>query len=337
MNESKKREIVYYSFSIIIVIAIFSIIVAGVLKIRATEPDGQAVDEEIRMFVESQSEMKVADVIENMNDISISRHDATLESIEESVRQSVEESMDEYFRESEQASMEESVAQSIAQSIAQSEAESIFRAVAQMEASVEAAIGRGELRPGEVVMTSAGAIPVIRKLFENTMVIGDSRAKGIVDFDILTESNVAYFGGASVGTLFDTTKQAAEQMKEKALFIVGLNDCGWYHGDAARFKADYIRLIGSYLEINPEGRIYLQEILPVKESGRFAWPMMDYIPQFNVAIKEICDEYGYTYVSATQYCLPKYVCSRDGAHFNLQFYLLWAQTIANQMGLWEKM
>lgn len=343
MKKENKSKILYIFFSMVVVLVIFTVIIAGVLKISDADFYSPAINSVAYNFIEKQSEADVVEVIHNMNSIGMSREDATLESIAESVNQSIAESISEYIRESEELSVEESVQQSIAQSIAesvqqsiaQSIAESVQQSIADREAAVEAALSRGELQKGEVMMASSSSIPLIRKLYENTIVIGDSRAKGIVDNGILTDNEVTYFGGASVGTLYDTTRKAALRMRKKALFIVGLNDCGWYHGNSARFKADYINLIQTYLNINPDCKIYLQEILPVQEYGRYAWSMMDYIPEFNTAIQEICSEYGYVYVSATEYCLPKYVNSRDGAHFGFQFYMLWAQTMANQMGLWE--
>lgn len=329
--------------SVIILIALTVIVIVGVYKVVNTKVHADDIDSEAYRFVEEQGEVDAANVVSVMKSISASREDATLKSIAESVRQSVEESLSEYLRESEsvsvaeseQQSVQESIAESIRESVEISIAESVHQSIAAMEAAAEAALANGDIRPGEVVKTTTASIPLIRKLFADTMVIGDSRAKGIVDTGVLTTNEVCYYGGASVGTLYETTENAAGYMRGKTLFIVGLNDLGWYHGDAARFKADYINLISTYLSVNPGSRIYLQQILPVFEGGRSVWTMMDYIPQYDRAIREICDEYGYTFVSANDYCLSKYVVSRDCAHFGLEFYLLWAQTIANQMGLWE--
>ncbi|MCM1307178.1 MAG: hypothetical protein NC223_01115 [Butyrivibrio sp.] len=335
------------------VVILIGLLVFGILRISRIGYDLTEIDSAAYEFVEEQEQIKVADVIDAMAYIKDSRVAATEQSIQESVRRSIEESVSEsiseYIRVSEIESMEESQQQSIAESIQQSVEASIAESVqasiaesiaareasiAAMEAAAEAALAEGKLCEGMVVKAGTDVIPLIRKLYSNTVVIGDSRAKGIVDNGVLTDNEVAYYGGASVGTLYDTTKRAAGLMRAKTLFIVGLNDLGYYGGDAAVFKADFINLIKTYLSVNPQSSIYLQEILPVQEYGRFAWRRMDSIPEFNNAIREICDEYGYTYVSATQYCLSKYVNSSDGAHFNFNFYILWAQTIANQMGLW---
>lgn len=296
--------------------------------------------------------------------MSIEASIAESASIEESVaesasiEESIEESMSVEASIAESVSIEVSIAESV--SIEASIAESMSVAAAleasrvQLEAELAAAQSVAEslaalsgttaasgvvsgtvLSAGNVVNATMNDVPMIRRLFADTVVIGDSRAKGIVDCGVLTENEVAYYGGASVGTLYETTARGAAMMRSKALFIVGLNDLGWYHANASAFKADLINLIASYLAVNPNCRIYLQEILPVQEYGRSIWVKMDYIPVYNAAIQEVCAEYGYTFVSANAYALPEYVNSNDGAHFGQQFYLLWAQTIANQMGLWE--
>lgn len=311
------------------------------------------VEEVALDYIEKIHDRNVIDVINSMEYIEESRIIATKESIEESI----------YFAESERQSIKESIVESEAQSIAEAESiaesieesrqayikESIVQSIAAAEAESRKwaelikeqidnenseGISIGRLHEGYVCEIGPKEIPGIRKLFENTVVIGDSRAKGIVDTGILTEANVSFYGGAVVYNLFDTAKKGANKMKKKALFMVGLNDLGGYHGDSNRFANDLKKLIKTYLSINPKSKIYIQDILPVKESGRYAWPMMDYIPDFNKAIEQICDEMGYTFVKVADYASPSFVNSNDGAHYGVKFYYLWAQAVANQMGLW---
>lgn len=301
-------------------------------------------------YVENMHNRDVVDVMQGMQSIEQSREDATKESIRESI------SIAEYVSQSiaESIAIAESESVSLAQYLEESRRESEAAAyAAYLAASIEAesrkmdeliqkqpvgmdvdGITVGRLHQGYVIEGKYEDIPAIRKLFQDVVVIGDSRAKGIVDCDILTESNVSFFGGAVTYNLFGTAANGAHKMKGKALFILGLNDLGGYHGDSARFSTDVKKLIDSYLAINPNSKIYIQDILPVLESGRYAWPMMDYRGEFNSALENLCNTYGYTFVRVSDYALPQYVNSQDGAHYSQKFYLLWGQAVANQMNLW---
>ena len=311
---------------------------------RQAIAESKSIEASVAASIEEASiEASVYASVEASVEASIEASVAESRAESEAARQSIEAS------EYEENSLEESIAESEAakaqaeeaarqQAIARAAAQALAEAIAKakIEGSTSGMTIPGySLVAGSVVAANSDDIPLIRRLFANAMVIGDSRAKGIVDCGVLTANEVTYYGGASVGTLYDTTITGAGYMRSKCLFIVGLNDCGYYNRDASAFKADYINLINTYLSINPNCEIYLQEILPVQEYGRWAWPNMDCIPEFNMAILEICNEYGYTCVSATEYCQESMVVSDDGAHFGLEFYLYWAQTIANQMGLWE--
>lgn len=270
-----------------------------------------------------------------------SRQQSEAESIAASVAESIAESKKDAAEESleaeEQASIDASIAESVAESIAESQAQSIAESESAERASkaAEGTLKLGNLAQGQINTIGVEDIPYIRQLFANTVVIGDSRAKGSVDCGVLSENEVSYYGGASCGTLFETTAAGAYKMRSKALFIVGLNDLGFYGGDANLFIEDFGRLVDSYLAINPNSTIYVQDILPVQEFGRFAWPYMDYRPTYNEALRNFCAERGYTFVEVADYATANYVNSEDGAHFGLEFYLIWAQAVANQMGLWE--
>jgi hypothetical protein len=331
--ESSIEESIYESMSV-------EYSIAESVSIEESIAESASIAESMSIEESIEESMSIAESESIEESMSIEESVAESMSIEASIAESV--SIENSIAES--ARVEASIAESMSAAAAQAASRAQLESQLEQAASKEQALGQTQssgvvsgtvLSAGNVVNATMNDVPMIRKLFANTVVIGDSRAKGSVDSGVLSENEVTYYGGASVGTLYDTTARGAAMMRSKALFIVGLNDLGFYHGDAEAFKADLINLIASYRAINPNSKIYLQEILPVQEYGRYAWPMMDYRPLYNVAIQEICAEYGYTYVSTNAYALPQYVNSNDGAHFSQAFYLLWAQTVANQMGLWE--
>lgn len=195
----------------------------------------------------------------------------------------------------------------------------------------------GVLTPYKINTLADSEVPKLRALFADTIIVGNSRAVSILQSGILTENEILCMWAAHVDEIMDLTVQAANLYRGKILFIMGVNDLGYYCANTAGFKEDYIALIDAYREINPTGEIYLQEIIPINEAFRYRWRNMDRVVAYNEIIREICEEKDCTFVSSVQYALEEFLLDdKTGAHYNYYYHLYWAQTMANQMGLWEE-
>ena len=213
---------------------------------------------------------------------------------------------------------------------------------AELANGVRAELGDGNnatgvLEPYKITTLSNSEIPKIRSLYSDTVIVGNSRAESIVRCGLLTQNEVIWEWAAHVDEVMDIVVQAANLYRKNVLFIFGVNDLGYYTYRTNDFKRDYGALIDAYREINPTGEIYIQEIIPVNEAYRFRWYNMDRVVDYNAVLRELCEEKGCTFVSSVQYAIEEFLLD-DGAgvHYNYQYHLYWAQTMANQMGLWEE-
>ena len=193
----------------------------------------------------------------------------------------------------------------------------------------------GTLIPGKVSTLMDSEVPKLRRVFSDTVIIGNSQAKSIVHVGVLTENEVIYRWAAHVDEIMEETILAANLHRGKTLFILGVNDLGYYCANTEGFKRDYIALIDAYREINPNSEIYLQEIIPIPEEYRFRWYNMDRVPAYNAVLQEICEEKNCTFVSSVRYAMPELIADETGVHYNRLYHIYWAQTMANQMKLWE--
>ncbi|MBQ3558146.1 MAG: hypothetical protein IJA07_01370 [Agathobacter sp.] len=195
----------------------------------------------------------------------------------------------------------------------------------------------GVLTPYKVTTLADSEVPKLRALFSDTIIIGNSRAKSILQSGLLSDNEVLFKWAAHVDDIMDITIQAANLYRGKVLFIMGVNDLGYYCANTDGFKEDYAALIDAYREINPNGEIYLQEIIPVNEAYRYRWYNMDRVGAYNEVIRELCAEKDCGFVSSVQYALEEFlVDDKAGVHYDYRYHLYWAQTMANQMGLWEE-
>lgn len=303
-------------------------------KIDATLP----LDEVASDYLAGQGTADAADAAAALNSMEAEREASAEASREES--KSIAESME--------AAALSSAAESL--SIAESEYAEYLASSAAESSSVEEslvvesiaesiAIGgepTGVLTPGKVSSLKESELPKLRSLFSDTIVIGNSRAYCAIHCGLLTGNEVMYVWAAHVDEMMDTTVQAAQLYRDKALFMLGVNDLGYYKADVEGFKRDYTALINAYREINPDCEIYIQEIIPVNEAFRFRWANMDRVVDYNAAIREMCEETGCTFVTSTVYALEEFLLDDGtGVHYDGQYHIYWAQTMANQMNLWE--
>ena len=269
---------------------------------------------------------------------SVKESMAALES-EEASRQeslSIEESSRQESLSIEEASIQESL--SVEASIrAEEEAAASYAAVISSVAESIASGGtpQGQMQRGKIVTVGDEAVPLIRQLFSDVVVLGNSRAKSVLDSGVLTENTVLYKWAAHMDEISDMVQQAASLQRKKALFIMGVNDLGYYMDNESAWKRDYLAMIALFRSINPNAQIYLQEIIPIKEAYRYRWHNMDRVVRYNEILREICAEAGCTYVTASDFAFDAFLNDDTGAHYDRRFHLYWAQTIANQMHLWE--
>lgn len=294
-------------------------------KVDGTLPVNETIVEELR----SMEDEDVLQVVQKMTSVAQSRWESESASVWES------------------ESIEQSIAMSIAleeSSIEASEAQSMYEssvAEASKEAEIaalNAPLAGSHLIAREVVRNCDDTdIPYLRALFSGCIVIGNSRAKNAVDCGIMTESTVKYMSGVPIKTLEPFALQQAYLYSPKTLFIMGLNDVAVYDRDAEAFKADYTEMLRQYQAINPGGKIYVMESLPLPDPAAEGYFYRAYtsLPAFNDAMYRMCQENGWIYVSASEYAEARLINSEDHAHYGKEFYFLWAQTIATQMHLWE--
>ena len=295
-------------------------------QIDATQP----LDEPALEYLMAQGTADAASAAAAINSIGAEREASAEESRQES--RSIEESI--------AAESMSIAAEEYAKYLASSEAESSSIEESLVVESIEESIvsggePTGVLTPGKVSTLMDSELPKLRSLFSDTIVIGNSRARSVLDSGILTENEVIFKWAATVDEMMDVTLQGARLYRGKTLFILGVNDLGYYTSNVAGFKRDYIALIDAYREINPDSDIYLQEIIPINEAYRYRWYNMDRVVDYNAAIREICEECDCTFVSSVVYALPEFLSDDTGAHYGRQYHIYWAQTMANQMGLWE--
>lgn len=172
----------------------------------------------------------------------------------------------------------------------------------------------------------------IKEKFAGAVVLGDSVAEGFLEYDILNASSVA----AEIGVHLDELDGQIANVKElspSVLFLyLGMNDVTATNGDVDSFISEYRAVLTQLKEEVPDAHIFVNSIFPVQEKAIEEVPLLAKIPDYNEALKELCDSQTVAFIDNTSLVEEQYY-EQDGVHFKADFYPIWAQRMAEVAAL----
>ncbi len=172
----------------------------------------------------------------------------------------------------------------------------------------------------------------LKEKFSGAVVIGDSVTQGFSEFDILNTSSVV----AKIGVhLYETDEllARAEDLSPRTIFLaLGRNDLAATEGDADEFISQYTDLLDQITKDLPDANIFVNSIFPVQDSALEDDPYLEYISDYNKALKELCDSRSIGFIDNTDLVEDQYY-EEDGQHFKADFYPIWAEHMAEVAAL----
>lgn len=169
-------------------------------------------------------------------------------------------------------------------------------------------------------------------LFKDSVIIGDSRARGFGDYGDLPDSQVLAVIGSNITDIPDLQGQI-EAIKPKVIYVsYGMNDVenkiGSDQGEDG-FGKLYEENLKKLLEKSPNSKIVVNAIIPPSAAVRASDPLWEAVDDYNRQIKEMCERNGWTYIDNTDLAeggnAPIY--EPDGIHFIASFYPTWGQSL----------
>lgn len=172
----------------------------------------------------------------------------------------------------------------------------------------------------------------LKVTFCNSVIVGDSIAEGLIDYDILDASEVYCKRGLRIDNCDDYLKQALQTYPDHIFLEFGMNDIKIYKKDI--FIKNYEDKIKSIKDTNEDIEIYVIGMLPVKKSILSQNPEYKQINTINQKLKSMCERQGIHYInckSALDTMENKY--EKDGLHPKAAYYPKWAQIMKKKAGL----
>lgn len=182
-----------------------------------------------------------------------------------------------------------------------------------------------EMRDERLRQLESGEISVW-SLFEDYVLLGDSRAVGFYYFDFLPESRVLAESGATIRNLEEHIPDIVKLNPSMLFLCYGLNDVSIGIWSAPEeYAEEYADIIAEIRKELPDVSIYISSILPARDPAFEQSSAWYDIPQYSAAVEAMCEENGCYYVDndalAEEYADLWEV---DGIHVQKDFYPHWA-------------
>lgn len=172
----------------------------------------------------------------------------------------------------------------------------------------------------------------MKEKFTGAVVVGDSITSGFTEYDILNASSVV----AKIGVHLSELDEMIEQVKglgPQVIFLsLGMNDVTATGGDADLFIDEYTEVLTNVRKEVPDAHIFVNSIFPVQEKALEEEPLLENIPEYNEALKKLCDRQQIGFIDNTELAKDQYY-EQDGIHFKADFYPLWAEQMAEVAAL----
>ena len=174
----------------------------------------------------------------------------------------------------------------------------------------------------------------LRKVFADTMFVGDSLINGLEVYNILNNDLLITEVSARLTHLEENLKKIASANPKVLVLHYGLNMLWTDETGTQWFIDDYSKLVLKLKKALPYTRIIVSSIFPVNEEDADD-EIFTHIPRHNKALKKMCEDTGVEFLDSTELikdCKEYY--SPDGIHFVAKFYSeKWLPFIISDKGI----
>lgn len=171
-----------------------------------------------------------------------------------------------------------------------------------------------------------------KEIFANSVVMGDSIAEALGEYNMLNSSSLIAEMGVSL-TALDGALATVTQLSPQNVFLYyGFNDIGHVWDDYDRFRDEYESFIVKLKQALPDAKTYANSLFPVLNLDTIGNAFYADVSPYNQIIKEICEQYDIAYLDNTGLVKDEYY-AEDGYHFKSDFYPYWLNSMAQGAGL----
>ena len=162
--------------------------------------------------------------------------------------------------------------------------------------------------------------------FNDSVIMGDSRAVGFNVFDYLPKNRVLADSGNTIQTIEDSMDDLHALNPSFIFLCYGLNDVTSGRWKSAKaWVEDYGKEIQKLNEEFPDATVAVNSILPTTEKSVADNERIGQVPDYEEAIRQYCEDHKITFVDCDQIASDhEDLIVEDGIHYHRDFYYYWA-------------
>ncbi len=170
-------------------------------------------------------------------------------------------------------------------------------------------------------------------LFEDYVLLGDSRAVGYSFYEFLPESRVLAEGGATIRDLQAHIPDLVSLNPANIYLCYGLNDVSiGYWETPEEYTAEFQQILAQLHASLPQATVYISSILPARDPAFDTEPLWREIPSFSAAVGQMCQALDYCCFVDCDSIAASYadLWDIDGIHVQRDFYPHWAASLITE-------
>lgn len=170
-------------------------------------------------------------------------------------------------------------------------------------------------------------------LFEDYVILGDSRTMGFSYYGYMPKERVLADSGATI-LMVEEHLSDIQSLNPSIIFLsYGINDVGIGYWPTPE---DYVNKVEETLQLLakefPDAAVYISSIIPAIDPAFDRGPAWRQIPDYNASVKAYCAENHVPYVDISQLCADHTnLYQSDGVHMFGEFYPLWAVELISEV------
>ena len=166
-------------------------------------------------------------------------------------------------------------------------------------------------------------------MFQDYVILGDSRAVGFYYYDFLEKNRVLAEGGDTIRKI-ETHMDEVKALNPSYIFLCyGLNDVSiGYWSNPEDYTAEFMQVCATLKEAVPGARIIVSSILPARDPAFDISSRWREIPTYSDMLQAACEENDILFVDNSQTAEDHAdLWDIDGIHVRREFYSYWARNL----------
>ncbi len=162
--------------------------------------------------------------------------------------------------------------------------------------------------------------------FQDYAMFGDSRVAGFYWYYLLPNELILANASNTIRTMEERIPDLVDLHPARVYISYGVNDVNiGFWANKEEYTGELEKILGEIEQALPGLEIYVNSILEVQDWALHKGEMWKYIPEYNEAIRAMCEAHGYTFIDNHQITEDHQdLYDVDGIHFKEGFYKYWA-------------